>query len=153
LKYAAGLISGDLPAWLSFNAATRTFSGTPASEDRGFYNVVVTAFDRDMEFTTDTFEVHITGPLGITDLADEWNLNVYPNPTDGIFYVNIDLPEIEDVELKIYTPVGRLVLNEKYRHQLGNTRLSVNLTGYKKGMYIVQIATKSGVASKQIILR
>ena len=34
-----------LPAWLSFNASTRTFSGTPSNADVGTVNVLVTATD------------------------------------------------------------------------------------------------------------
>ncbi|MFO1359056.1 putative Ig domain-containing protein [Plasticicumulans sp.] len=34
LTYSATLANGDpLPTWLTFNAATRTFSGTPANGD------------------------------------------------------------------------------------------------------------------------
>ena len=36
-----------LPSWLSFNAATRTFSGTPAASDVGTVSVKVTASDDD----------------------------------------------------------------------------------------------------------
>jgi hypothetical protein len=34
-----------LPSWLSFNAATRTFSGTPANGDVGPIEVKLTATD------------------------------------------------------------------------------------------------------------
>ena len=36
---------GALPAWLTFDAATRTFSGTPADDDAGAVTVEVTATD------------------------------------------------------------------------------------------------------------
>jgi hypothetical protein len=46
LSYSAKLSSGAaLPSWLTFNAATRTFSGTPANVDVGTLNLVVTAAD------------------------------------------------------------------------------------------------------------
>ena len=46
LTYTAKLGSGAaLPSWLSFNAATRTFSGTPASGNAGALDIVITASD------------------------------------------------------------------------------------------------------------
>jgi hypothetical protein len=46
LSYSATLASGAaLPTWLSFDAATRTFSGTPAVDQQGGVDVVVTASD------------------------------------------------------------------------------------------------------------
>jgi YD repeat-containing protein len=46
LSYGASLADGGaLPAWISFNAATRTFSGTPANGDVGSLNLKVTATD------------------------------------------------------------------------------------------------------------
>lgn len=46
LTYAATLANGAaLPAWLTFNAGTRTFSGTPDFPNNGTYQVKVTATD------------------------------------------------------------------------------------------------------------
>jgi hypothetical protein len=47
LTSAATLANGDpLPTWLSFNAATRTFSGTPLNGDVGTLSVKVSATDQ-----------------------------------------------------------------------------------------------------------
>ena len=46
LTFSAALTNGDpLPAWLSFDAGTQTFSGTPADTDAGTYNIRVTVTD------------------------------------------------------------------------------------------------------------
>ena len=46
LTYSATLVGGGaLPAWLIFDPATRTFSGTPGNGDVGSVNVLVNAFD------------------------------------------------------------------------------------------------------------
>ncbi|MXY78828.1 MAG: hypothetical protein F4Y94_03865 [Chloroflexi bacterium] len=48
-----------LPSWLSFNAGTRTFSGTPAAEDVGTVSVKVTASDDDSASVSDTFVITV----------------------------------------------------------------------------------------------
>ena len=49
-------VTSALPAWLSFDAATRTFSGTPANGDVGFVDVTVQASDGTAHIT-DTFRI------------------------------------------------------------------------------------------------
>ncbi len=48
-----------LPAWLSFDAATRTFSGTPANGDVGVYTLTVRATDGSGAFVEDQFDVTV----------------------------------------------------------------------------------------------
>jgi Ca2+-binding RTX toxin-like protein len=45
----------EIPDWLSFDADTRTFSGTPGNNDAGTLNVEVTATDNDGASVTDEF--------------------------------------------------------------------------------------------------
>ncbi|MDH5534619.1 MAG: putative Ig domain-containing protein, partial [Betaproteobacteria bacterium] len=60
LTYAATLDDGsNLPAWLAFNAATRTFSGTPLQADVGTINVKVTATDGGGLSAADTFALTV----------------------------------------------------------------------------------------------
>jgi uncharacterized delta-60 repeat protein len=85
LTYAATLASGAaLPAWLSFNAATHTFSGMPADGDFGTQQVKVIASDASASVSANfQFEV-TTGfieALRYTDHA-RWN-EASPNGTPG----------------------------------------------------------------------
>lgn len=60
LSYSAKLADGtSLPSWLSFNAATRTFSGTPVNADVGILNLQVTATDLSGEAVSSTFALSI----------------------------------------------------------------------------------------------
>ncbi|HTO50864.1 MAG TPA: putative Ig domain-containing protein [Burkholderiales bacterium] len=58
LGYSAALAdSSRLPGWLKFDAATRTFSGTPLNEDVGTVSVTVTATDTSGATASDTFDL------------------------------------------------------------------------------------------------
>src|SRR4029453_6412821 len=52
-------ITGSGPSWLSFDAATRTFSGTPGNGDVGPHTVAVTATDGAGASVTDTFTITV----------------------------------------------------------------------------------------------
>ncbi|WP_169724996.1 MBG domain-containing protein [Algoriphagus terrigena] len=58
LTYTAELVGGGaLPGWLSFDAATRTFSGTPTNGDVGTVSIKVTAADGNGESVFDEFDI------------------------------------------------------------------------------------------------
>jgi len=61
LTYSATLTSGGaLPSWLSFNASTRTFSGTPTNSNVGTISVRVTAKDTGNLTVSDDFNLTVT---------------------------------------------------------------------------------------------
>ncbi len=60
LSYSAQAAGGGaLPSWLNFNAATRTFSGTPANADVGSFSIDVIASDGNGGWVTDTFSITV----------------------------------------------------------------------------------------------
>ena len=66
LTYTATQGDGTaLPSWLTFAAATRTFSGTPAATDVGTLTVKVTADDGNGGTVDDTFDISVAAGSGI----------------------------------------------------------------------------------------
>ena len=61
---SATLADGSpLPAWLSFDPATQTFSGTPLNDDVGALTIRVTATDTSGATATQDFTVTVTIPM------------------------------------------------------------------------------------------
>ncbi|WP_347837945.1 putative Ig domain-containing protein, partial [uncultured Planktomarina sp.] len=70
LTYTATLADdSDLPSWLSFDADTRTFSGTPLNANVGAIDVKVTATDSGSAAVTDTFKVTVTNTNDVATIA------------------------------------------------------------------------------------
>ena len=91
LTYSATLSGGGaLPAWLSFNAATQTFSGTPANGDVGAIDVEVTATDGGSLTASDTFTLTVN------------NINNAPTVTNTIVDQSIN----EDAALNFVVPAN-----------------------------------------------
>ena len=67
LGYEATKADGfELPTWLSFDAATRTFSGTPASTDTGTVSVKVLATDSSNGAISDQFDITVVPALTLS---------------------------------------------------------------------------------------
>ena len=76
LTLSASLADGStLPAWLSFNAATATFSGTPDEAQVSMFDLRVTATDRENLSVSDVFRLTVTNvneaPTVAVPLADQ----------------------------------------------------------------------------------
>ena len=81
LTYSAILAGGGaLPAWLTFNAATRTFSGTPANGDVGTISVKVTADDSQGGTVTETFDIAV---INVNDAPTVANAIADQNATES----------------------------------------------------------------------
>lgn len=75
LVFSAALADGSaLPGWLSFDAMSQSFSGTPANDDVGAFDVAVTATDTGGLNASDTFTLTVTNtndaPVLSQPLAD-----------------------------------------------------------------------------------
>ena len=89
LTYTATAADGSaLPAWLTFNAATRTFSGTPAAADVGTLGVKVSATDLGGLAASETFNIVVTttpdtAPTAVADTANATEKGGIANGSGG----------------------------------------------------------------------
>ena len=59
-----------MPSWLSFNAATRSFTGTPVNADVGTHTITVRATDLTGAFVEDQFDIVVTNTNDAPTLAN-----------------------------------------------------------------------------------
>lgn len=84
-------------------------------------------------------------PASIKDRNSGMSVNVYPNPGNGIF--NIDLPELS-TEIAIWNIRGQIVHTSA---ATGKTRL--DLSGLPSGLYSIRLSNKQGIFSGKLIIQ
>ncbi len=126
LTYSAQLAGGGaLPSWLSFNAATRTFSGTPANGDVGSFSVDVIASDGNGGSVTDTFSITVANvndapsvSIALTDYYTNEQVAVNLHGT-GISISDVDS---NNITLTLTGPGG----NSQLTASVGTTGVSIS---------------------------
>lgn len=76
-------------------------------------------------------------------------IKIFPNPTKG----DITISNIQNIDFKsieIYNILGSLVKN--YTHNIGSSKMDVNLSTLNKGLYLLKLKTNTGSIKTQRII-
>ena len=80
-------------------------------------------------------------------------LRIFPNPTRGIFNIVFVSDKLDDFEITIIDVFGKLIAQEKKQAFIGEYNKQLDLSGYPRGMYTVQIRTKTSFVNKRVVLQ
>jgi polyhydroxybutyrate depolymerase len=89
---------------------------------------------------------------GIANHSLTNNSALYPNPTKGIFTIELPLLHNENADLKILNDFGQAVLSATYNTCSGNNKFNIDLSNQAKGVYTVQIKTISGITTERVVV-
>ena len=136
LNYSATLASGaDLPSWLSFNAATRIFTGTPTNSDIGASDVTVTATDSGSKSISDTFSITITNTNDAPEITSTpaTSINEDEFYSYYVFYRDVDLGDAATVSIESkpdwlnFDPSIRRLYGTPENNEVGTHSVSVKV--------------------------
>lgn len=115
--------------------------------EAGDYYYKVTAFSSACESTPaltgeDTDYVYVT----VTDVNEgAINAQVYPNPVEGTLYVKA----AGILEVSVYDVLGQRV----YRRHGASDAVEINTADFEPGIYMINVTTTEGVASRRVIVK
>lgn len=80
------------------------------------------------------------------------DLRVYPNPsTNGNFSVSFLVPQFQEtITIKVYNLIGKEVYQKKLNVFQGQFDGSVDIAGYSKGVYILEISSGENKQIKRL---
>jgi hypothetical protein len=107
-------------------------------------NTAYIYFDFNPPIVTNT-TLNTNAYLGLVskDSDNEFKFNIFPNPTNGIFTLDLS----ENTTVKIYSVIGSLI----YEQEVQKDQI-IDLTNYKKGIYTIQVNTPKYISSKKLIV-
>lgn len=98
---------------------------------------------------TDTTSAPVVS--GVTAPKTLSGLEVFPNPSHGVFTVNMKFETAQNLSIKVLDLAGRKVYLDFQNNQMALNK-ELNLSHLAKGVYLVQIETESGVATQKVVI-
>lgn len=117
---------------------------------RGIDGSIMKVFKPDFG-TRHDYEFTVTSGFSVPEEQSMW-LQVYPNPTAGVFWVDYALPRADDVFLTITDLRGRVVAEKTVEPRL-EYRWEVDLTHQPAGLYLLQVRSGQEVRTEKIVVQ
>jgi hypothetical protein len=89
---------------------------------------------------------------GVEDLSLPVEFTIYPNPSEGKFYIRTRAQVPGKMRIIIINPIGDVIKDVFPKWQSGEDQ-EINLTGYAKGIYFVEIETDRTKIVKKVTIR
>jgi hypothetical protein len=75
---------------------------------------------------------------------------MYPNPTNGAFQFDLELGSAQPIQVKVLSATGQTVWSRTWDSAREIRRETVDLSACASGIYVVQVTTEDGVATRRI---
>jgi hypothetical protein len=87
--------------------------------------------------------------LSITNEELENTIRIYPNPTNGVFYIK-NTSSVRLEKAIIYDVSGRLILQQDVSNDSSLT--TIDLTGVSKGVYFINLLSDNGIITSKLLV-
>jgi len=92
-----------------------------------------------------------SGNLIIDLLSNTLEAVVFPNPSNGLFNLNIFHPKNGIADLSVGDLNGRIVFSKQIQVSVNTTQFNFSLSDYPKGIYILKVTLNGLSLSKKLI--
>ena len=90
-------------------------------------------------------------PTGFLPIAPPQNhFTLYPNPTNGIVFIDYSIPQNENGILEVYSITGALLFTEMLA--AGSERMQFDWCTMQPGMYLVRMITNDNATDVERII-
>jgi len=96
----------------------------------------------------------VTIPLGATTIEEDpfSALKIYPNPTPGIFNIEMDYPIMGELLIDIFNELGGKVINIKFLKQTSHFLAQVDLSSQSAGIYLIGLKLDKYSTNRSLVV-
>ncbi len=98
------------------------------------------------------FTVGLTSGVQDYILTENTTLNVYPNPTDGHVYIDINMTKKEDGLVEIFDVMGKKVYKYEFK-ALTAESIEADLSSLRSGVYFVTLKSGNDIITKKLMIK
>ncbi|MCX6198119.1 MAG: T9SS type A sorting domain-containing protein [Bacteroidetes bacterium] len=115
----------------------------------GTYNICVTVTDANQCTSTACDTVTIT-VVGIIEPPDV-DVNIFPNPTDDLLFINVNASHDLKTELQVTDLVGRVMLRSEVKFNAGNNQINISCKDLETGVYQVTLSSGNWKWNRSVV--
>jgi hypothetical protein len=120
----------------------------------GTYTISVTVIDLITGCTyQDNITVTFSPCAGINSALNNVNMNVYPNPNNGEFTLNINTTDINELDVKVLNTQGQVVYAKNNYSNVTNINDKIDLSNNANGIYFIVITTNKGIVTHKLVIQ
>lgn len=98
--------------------------------------------------STHTFKNNHNKPVSIANAINNY-FRLSPNPSNGVFNVELNTDNSINTLLEIYNTSGQLVYSEPFN----SNKKQIDLTKFNKGVYLVQVKNHIKIFNKKVVVK
>lgn len=154
-----GILLANLTAGVpqTFTESYTFQSGAPAQGNYNLWtnlsNTTVLSFVQNMT-SKDVLNAAFApvGAVGVEENSLVRGINIYPNPSNGTFFVEYELPAGLTAELEVVDLLGARVAQVSASTGNGFNRETIDLSGLSDGIYMVNIVAGGERVSRRVVI-
>ena len=110
-------------------------------------------FKDSTEYTYRLYKYDWNTNVGIADLDVSQNMEVFPNPGNGLFTLEFNAPVAEKVTIEVVNLLGQTVYSNTEFFGTGKQSTELDLSELDKGFYFIQVTTGKLKLASQILIQ
>jgi len=91
--------------------------------------------------------------IDISEQADNWSINVFPNPNNGQFAIELQSKNNQSVQMRIFNAFGSEVYKESNVVVNGSSSRTLNLKDLAEGIYYLNLHGDGVNIIKKIVIQ
>lgn len=116
------------------------------------FSKIKVTFVSDNFMQKEGFALEYYAIVGVDDQSQLNDLNFYPNPASDFVTLSFDTESAENILCKIMDMTGKTVYQNNFNHNGGKFSETISVSSYAKGIYFIQLETKTGKAGGKLII-
>jgi hypothetical protein len=121
-----------------------------ANQNLGYYNVSISN-TKECFTISDTIKIP-KGTTGIEDVDPFEGMLIYPNPSSGLFTIEMDNQLFGDMAINVLDQGGKGIMNLKSEKTTEHFEKQIDLSGQSKGIYFISLQINKQISNKKIII-
>jgi hypothetical protein len=98
-------------------------------------------------------QIHVKDCLGIGEKENAFTSEIFPNPNNGAFSLNINSHAKENIDLRLVNELNILIFQEQDWVVSGKMQRSFDFRKLPAGVYFLELDRKEGKLTHKIVIR